>query len=93
MPTTVEPKPHICLPDHRGTGGMRALYAKLGIYATSTNGDEVLIRSHIAYWSGNRAAEEAVIATSRGHSYRVNGEVIVHISDHYDHRDGVVGWR
>lgn len=84
---------HICQPQHCGTGGMRALYDKLKVYPTSTNGDEILIRSHIAYWSGNGPAERVTIKASRGNSYRVNGDVIVRITDHYDHREGVRGWR
>jgi len=53
----------------------------------------MLIRSHIAYWGGTALAERAVIKPSRGHSYRVNGSVVVKISDHYDHREGITGWR
>lgn len=72
---------------------MRGLYAVHGCYPSSTNGDVLLIRSHIAYWSGQEAAERAVIKASRGHSYRVNGLQVVRITDHYDHREGVTGWR
>lgn len=94
MNQTTEPPPaqHLCQPQHRGLNGMRDLYAKLQVYATSDNGNTLLIRSHIAYWSGTAAAERATIKPSRGHSYRVNGATIVRITDHHDHRNGVIGW-
>jgi len=89
----VENAPHLCLPEYRALpGGMKELYAALGLLATSENADTVLIRSHIAYWSGDKAAEAAVIKPSRGHSYRINGAVLVRITDYFDHRDGIVGW-
>ncbi len=71
---------------------MRNFYDRVGLMPTSTNADVCLIRSHIAYHSGSAAAERATIAPSRGHSYRINGETVVRITDHYDHRDGVAGW-
>jgi hypothetical protein len=81
-----------------GLHDMRAFYDHAKIYATSTNGDIALIRSHIAYHCGEKFAQLAAIKPSRGHSYRVNmygnfgrDDKIVKISDHYDHRDGVHG--
>ena len=83
---------HLCEPQHAGLpGGMRDLYALLGLLATSTAATTVLIRSHIAYWCGRAAAERATIKPSRGHSYKVNGRQIVRIVDYYDHRKGVTG--
>ena len=77
---------------------MKAFYAAAAMYPTSTNGDVALIRSHIAYHCGQVRAERASIKPSRGHSYRVamygehdKHDTIVRISDHYDHRNGVVG--
>ena len=84
---------HICEPHFCGLDGMRGMYAVCKVCPTSEHGDIMLIRSHIAYWGGAALAERAVIKPSRGHSYRVNGSVIVKISDHYDHREGVTGWR
>lgn len=97
---------HICQPAYAGlAGGMRELYDALGLLPTSTNADVVLIRSHIAYWSGSQVAERVSIRPSRGRSYRVSEErrrhlvgrlekdVIVGISDHFDHREGVTGWK
>lgn len=91
-------KTHICLPEHSSLPGMRELYSQLRIYPSSPNGDEILIRSHIAYWSGPEAAERAIIKPSRGSSYRVNRDacnpgLVVRIVDYYDHREGVIGWR
>src|SRR4051812_5063057 len=63
--------PHICQPEHCASDGMRNLYAKLGVYPSSEHGDVILIRSHIAYWSGSAVAERALIKPSRGHTYRV----------------------
>jgi hypothetical protein len=83
---------HLLRPEHVGLAGMREFYAKTNTYATSTNGDTALIRSHIAYHSGIATAERATIKPSRGHSYRINGDHIVKITDHYDHRNGVTGW-
>lgn len=90
---------NLCADEHRGVGDMRSLYSKLQVYPTSENGDILLIRSHIAYHSGNKAAERAAIKPSRGHSYRVaawgthdKGDAIVRITDYYDHRTGVTGW-
>ncbi len=84
---------HICQPAYRHLHGMRAFfYSQVGVIATSENADIMLIRSHIAYWSSSDAAFRAVIKPSRGNSYRVNGDTIVRIVDHYDHRDGVTGW-
>lgn len=83
---------HICQAQYCGLGGMRNFYSALSLIPTSTNADTALIRSHIAYHSGSAAADRAVIKPSRGHSYRVNKDVIVRITDHYDHRNGVTGW-
>lgn len=88
-----EIKDHLLMQDHAGLD-MKRLYQKLGCVATSTNADTVLIRSHLAYWGTQAIAAEATIKPSRGHSYRVtqNGtDRIVRITDHYDHRFGVVG--
>jgi hypothetical protein len=82
-----------------GVHDMRALYSRLGCYPTSPNGDIALIRSHIAYWSGQVMADKVSIKASRGSSYRVakfgkhdKYDVIVRIADAYDHREGVTGW-
>ncbi|MES2339243.1 MAG: hypothetical protein V4537_14210 [Pseudomonadota bacterium] len=79
---------------------VRAAYDREGLIATSTNADTFLIKMHIRYWSGSRAEAMASIKPSRGHSYRVakfgkhgKDDVIVRITDHYDHRDGIAGWR
>jgi hypothetical protein len=84
--------------NHRTAKTMRDYYASENVYATSDNGNAALIRSHIAYHCGEKFAQQARISSSRGHSYRVNlyggrgaDDKIVHISDHYDHRDGVHG--
>src|SRR5947209_2405124 len=86
----------LCQPEYAGMNGMHDLYNVLGMIPTSENADVVLIRSHIAYHSGSKAAERAVIKPSRGHSYRVSKasgiDCIVRIRNHYDHRDGVTGW-
>lgn len=84
---------HICQPAYRHLPGMREFYREVRTIATSENADVMLIRSHIAYWSGTGTAERSVINPSRGHSYRVNGDTIVRIRDHYDHREGVTGWK
>lgn len=91
---------HICEPHFCHLDGMRKLYEACKVYPTSTHGDTMLIRSHIAYHSGNAAAERVVIKPSRGHSYNVLScsrpgayKVNVKITDYYDHRDGVHGWR
>lgn len=93
------PSPHLCQPEYRRLLGMREFYKECRLLPTSETADISLIRSHIAYWSGNAAAERASIKASRGHSYRVapygkhtKSDVIVRISDHYDHRLGVSGW-
>lgn len=83
---------HICLPQFAMLNGMRAFYAANGMLATSENADVALIRSHIAYHAGNNVAERAVIKSSRGHSYRINHNTIVRITDHYNHRTGVQGY-
>ncbi len=62
---------HLCQDGYRSLNGIRELYDCLGMLPTSINADTVLIRSHVAYWSGHRAAESAKIAPSRVHSYRV----------------------
>lgn len=89
--------PHLCQPQFCGMPrGMKDLYSALHLLATSTSADIVLIRSHIAYWAGNTVAEKATIKPSRGHSYRItsnHGDVIVKIADHFDHREGVIGWK
>ena len=78
-------------------GDMREYYHSAGLLATSENADIALIRSWIAYWAGEDAADRASIRPSRGHSYRIanyghhdKDDVIVTIADHYDHRNGVV---
>lgn len=75
---------------------MREFYNAYSLIPTSTNADCALILSHIAYWSGLTEADKATVTPSRGHSYRVKqrfgADVIVRIADHYDHREGVVGW-
>lgn len=87
---------HLLQSEFNGLAGMRELYSLLRCYPTSTRGDMVLIRSHIAYHSGQDMAQRAVISASRGHSYKVEGtyvgKVTVRIVDYYDHRFGVVGW-
>lgn len=90
---------HVCQKEFCALPGMREFYAAIGALPTSTNADIALIRSHIAYWSGNAAAERAAIKASRGHSYRVapygthsKDDVIVRVADHYDYRLGVTGW-
>ena len=76
---------------------MQAFYDAHRLIPTSTNADVALILSHIAYWSGHQEAARTQVRPSRGHSYRVKhrfgADVIVRITDHYDHREGVVGWR
>jgi hypothetical protein len=90
---------HICLPGYADVPDVRVFYDRAGLIPTSTNADIALIRSHIAYWFGTSEADRAVIAPSRGHSYRVRrvrgliGDAIVRITDHYDHREGVTGLR
>jgi hypothetical protein len=91
---------HICRSEHNGIDGMRNLYAKLKVYPTSPIGDMILIRSHIAYWSGAKAAEQCSIKPSRGYSYRVarygehgGDDTIVRVHNEYDHREGVTGWK
>lgn len=78
---------------------MRGFYRALRLIPTSTDADTSLIRSHLAYHNGVRTAERAAIKPSRGHSYRValNGkhakdDLILRVSDPYDHREGVTGW-
>lgn len=91
-PTTA----HLCQPEHAGLpGGMRDLYGLARVYPTSTLGDTMLIRSHIAYHSGSHNAERATIRPTRGHRYRVTlypYAVVVGITNPDDHRAGVVGW-
>ncbi len=92
-------KSHICQDAFNGVGDMRGAYERCGALPTSENGDIFLIRSHVAYWSGNKLAEYATIKPSRGHSYRVTdlghgfGTRVVRITDYYDHREGVQGWK
>ncbi len=81
-----------------GVPSMEAAYSRHRLLATSTYADIYLIRTHIAYHLGFAEANRARITSSRGHSYRVRGlwlgnpkGEVVRISDHYDHRDGVVG--
>lgn len=92
----------ICQPQYSHLAGMREFYLTQNAYPTSINGDILLVRSHIAYWSGMDAAEYAIIKKSRGDSYRVyrsqHGQrikdfVTVRIVDAYDHREGVTGWK
>lgn len=84
------------LGQHPSLDGIDSLYRMAQLIPTSTAADTVLIRSHIAYWSGHNEASKATIRPSRGHSYRVaaNGwDRIVRITDYHDHRNGVTGWR
>lgn len=88
-------KVHLGQQEHRGVGDMKELYNKLKVYPTSENGDKALIRSHIAYHTGVKAADEAEITPSRGSSYRIKHlgrNQVVKITDPYDHREGVSGW-
>lgn len=74
---------------------VRSLYSALRLIPSSTAADTVLIRSHVAYWSGRKVAEAAAIKPYRGHSYSVTihgTKRIVKIADYYDHRTGVTGW-
>ena len=82
------------------TKDWREKYAAANCYPTSPNGDMMLILAHIRYWSGDRAAESASIKPSRGNSYRVaryghheKNDLIVRVTDPFDHRDGVTGYR
>jgi hypothetical protein len=87
--------PHLLANDFTGVHDMRAFYAAAGMIPTSENADIALIRSHVAYWAGRRAAELIDVRASRGHSYRfdLHGERhVVEIVDHYDHRAGVIGF-
>jgi hypothetical protein len=97
MTATTTEKRHICQPEFLGVGDMRGAYSRAGLLPTSTNADIFLIRSHIAYWTGSQAAERVTIRPSRGHTYRVTGPyignaLVIRITDHYDHRNGVDGW-
>jgi hypothetical protein len=75
--------------------GIADAYDKYRLIPTSTNADILLIRWHIAYHCGGKEANRVRVAPSRGHSYRVKGlfdtDYIVTISNHFDHRHGVVG--
>ena len=91
---------HICQEGFTALRGMREFYNLAGLLPTSENADVALIRSHIAYWSGAKKAEKASIKASRGHKYRVamygthdKSDLIVRITDYYDHREGVIGYR
>ena len=99
MVHTTQPTIHLCQAEYCGLDGMREFYQAVQAYPTSPNGDVMLIRSHIAYHAGERAAQTASIRPSRGNSYRVarwgthdKGDSIVRITDYYDHRNGVVGY-
>ena len=88
---------HLCNTPHLGT--MREFYSAMSMYPTSDVGDVALVRSHIAYWAGEAMAQRCSIRRSRGHSLRVaphgehgKGDIIVRIVDHFDHRNGVVGF-
>lgn len=85
--------------EQMSAGDIRAAYLAQSCYPTSPNGDEMLIRWHIAYWSGFALADRVSIKPSRGNSYRVakfgthgKDDVIVRVVDTYDHREGVQGW-
>ncbi len=89
---------HLLQAEFLGVGDMRAFYAKANMLPTSETADVALIRSHIAYWMGAAVAERAAVKASRGSTYRValNGrhgadDAKVRISDHFDHREGVMG--
>lgn len=91
---------HLCTSEHSGlAGGMRELYGLHRVCATSEHADIMLIRSHVAYWSGIATAERLDIRPSRGHSYKLreprSGAVVAvcRVSDPFDHREGVTGWR
>jgi hypothetical protein len=91
---------HICQSAYMNCNGMRDFYNRAGMLPTSENADIALIRSHIAYHAGQDRAERAVIKPSRGHSYSVRTsalkgayKIIVRITDYYDHRAGVHGYR
>ena len=90
-----DPRCHLLNERGNGIHTMEDAYSFHSFCPTSTNGDVYLIRSHIAYHCGLRAASECTIKPSRGHSYRVRclhgADYLVRISDHYDHRHGVVG--
>ena len=93
-------KEHICMAGFTHLDGMKSFYDLVGVIPTSEIADVALIRSHIAYWAGAKKAEAASIRASRGHSYRVamwghhdHSDLIVRIVDHYDHREGVTGFR
>lgn len=78
-----------------GCPDMRTAYQRTMMIPTSETADIFLIRSHVAYWAGRTPAWRAEIKASRGHSYRVECQgqrYVVRISDHYDHRAGVVGF-
>lgn len=87
---------HICQEEYAHLASMKEFYSANHMLATSEEADISLIRSHIAYHAGVQRAKQAIIKPARGHSYRVRlygmGDgVIVRISDHYDHRNGVTG--
>jgi hypothetical protein len=91
--------PHICMSEYSMLPSMKEFYSLLNMLPTSTAADTVLIRSHIAYWSGHAKADRASIKPSRGCSYRIalygkhdKHDTIVKIRDYYDHREGVVGY-
>lgn len=89
---------HICQPEFRMLNGMKEFYEKNSMIATSDVATIALIRSHIAYWSGSKLADLMEIKPSRGHSYKIrergvkNWEILK-ITDYFDHRNGVTGWR
>ena len=89
---------YICQPQYRGLNSMKEFYSVTNMLPTSDVANIALIRSHIAYHAGQQVAERAIITPSRGHSYRVrlyatgtDKGTIAKISDHYDHRNGVIG--
>lgn len=60
-----------------GLNGMQGFYDRYRMLPTSEESDVALILSHIAY-------------RVRGGTW--NGNQVVTISDHFDHRKGVQGW-
>lgn len=93
MPNT---KVHLCQPEHAVLpGGMQNLYEKLGLDPASVEAGVVLVRSHVAYHAGNRAAEMIDISACRTRKYRFElygRKYHVEVVDRYDHRFGVTGF-
>ena len=84
---------------------MAEYYRRYGIAPGSREGNEALIRSHVAYWSGYATARRIELKPMRvwalkcgkDDMYEIVGDwwwqtCTVIIADPYDHREGVVGW-